>query len=475
MTAKVTPNINILLAEAMYNKLKVATNEETYYAAAAFPIDSDYYNYSNSFDSESEFFGGTDSDFGLDDQAFYFQNTSTLHRILPGGVSRVLPRVDWLKGRIYDAWPATTNYYVMVREFVSGIGRLNVYKCLFSPRKPSINAPTGSSATPITNADGYVWQYMYSISNSDAVRFLTNEYIPVPEKVTKEEAETLVSGTNRYLQYAVQENARIGSIYNFEIDSDTLKTSRDSDWQGGRIVTVRMKDSRSDSDAITQHFEGTVRYDSELNKFIPSLDQEGFGYQGLIKVIDQDGKLIPGLSAKIADGLGHGSNSTEDLNATDIMLVSRNVPQDNFLPLAQNQYQMCNLIRNPIDVSTNKVATQDFYVSCKSFTTDNISTFNINDIIAPYPSDNGRRGRIVAVDRDRIYYINHINDKEDNKFLDSEQISLDDGVNKIHTIKKITDREVIFNSGNFIVSDWKVSPLVRAKDQIESMNFILSF
>lgn len=475
MTAKVTDDINLLIAEAMYTKLKEATNEETFYASATFTHDSDYYNYSSSLDSESEFFGGSDSDYSLDDQAFYSQNTTTLHRILPGGVSRAVTRNDWIKGRVYEAWPNTTNSYVLLREFVSGVGRLNVYKCLFSPRKASINAPTGSSATPVTTADGYIWQYLFTISNSDAVRFLTSDYIPVPEKVTKEEASTLVAGTNRYLQYAVQENSQTGSVFNFTIDSDSLKTSRDSDWQLGRTVRVRMQDSRLDSDAITQHFEGTVRYDSELNKFIPSMITEGLGYQGIVKVVDEDGRRIVGLTARIASGLGHGSDSTLDLNARNIMLVARNIPQDSFLPLAQNQYQMSNLIRNPIDVNTSAVAAQDFYVACKSFKTDNTSTFNVNDIIAPYPVDDGRRGRVVAVDLDRVYYINYVNDKEDNKFTDSEQVSLDDGVNKIHTINKTFDREIVFNSGEILVSDWKSKPLIRSQDQIESMNFILSF
>ena len=207
MTAKVTPNINILLAKALFDSLKRATNEETFYAATAFTKDSDYNDYSYSFDSESEFAGGADSEFAEDDQAFYNQNTLTMHRILPGGVSRCVPRIDWINNRIYNAWPSEQNFYVLVREFVSGVGRLNVYKCLFSPNTPSLNAPTGTSATPITMSDGYVWQFLYSISNSDAVRFLNSEYMPVPERVTAEEATTLVPGTSRYLQYAVQENA----------------------------------------------------------------------------------------------------------------------------------------------------------------------------------------------------------------------------------------------------------------------------
>ena len=133
MTAKVTSNINLLLAKAMFDSLKDASNDESFYAVTAFTKDSDYYNYSLSFDSESEFFATGaqgDSEFSLNDQAFYYQNSLTMHRILPGGVSRCVPRIDWIQNRIYNAWPSTSRFYVLVREFVSGVGRLNVYKCL---------------------------------------------------------------------------------------------------------------------------------------------------------------------------------------------------------------------------------------------------------------------------------------------------------------------------------------------------------
>ena len=476
MTARVTPNINILLAKALFDSLKRATNEETFYAATAFTKDSDYNDYSSSFDSESEFAGGADSDFAADDQAFYNQNTLTLHRILPGGISRCVPRIDWINNRIYNAWPSEENFYVLVREFVSGVGRLNVYKCLFSPNTPSLNAPTGTSASPITMSDGYVWQYLYSISNSDAVRFLNSEFMPVPERVTEEEAATLVPGTSRYLQYSVQENSQLGAVYGFAFDSDTLKAGRDSDWTLDRTVQVRVSDSRLDSDLIEQHFQATIRYDSESNSFKPALTQNGLGYVGVLKVKDQDGKLLPGCTSKIAGGLGHGSDAPSDLNAVNIMLVSRNIPQDEFLPLAQNQYQMANLIRNPIDIATENIASQDFYVACKSFKVDaTTASYNVNDIIKPHPVDDGRRARVVAVDLNRVYYINFVNDKEHEKFTDSEQVVLIDGVNKIHTINKTFDRDIIFNSGELIVADWKARPLIRSQDQIESINFVLSF
>ena len=123
MTAKITNNIELLLAKALFDSLKKSTNDETFYAVAAFSKDSDYNNYSLSFDSESEFSGGADSEFGMDDQSFYSQNSLTFHRVLPGGVTRCVPRVDWLQNRIYNAFPSKDNFYVLVREFVSGIGR----------------------------------------------------------------------------------------------------------------------------------------------------------------------------------------------------------------------------------------------------------------------------------------------------------------------------------------------------------------
>lgn len=473
--AKTTSNINLLLAEAMYSKLKVSTNDETFYAAVAFNDSDDYVTYSLDDSDTSEFLGGADSDFGADDASFYSQNTLTLHRILPGGVMRAVPRIDWIKGNVYNSWPSTTNFYVMVKEFVSGIGRLNVYKCLFSPNKPSQNAPTGTSATPVTMSDEYVWQYLYSISNSESIRFVNDQFIPVPEKVGSQEALTLVPGTPRYLQYAVQENSELGSVYGFSYDSDTLLSSRDSDWSLGNEIVVRVKDSRNDSDLVTRHFDARISYDSDSSKFLPRLISSGEGYQGVLEVIDQDGKPIVGITAKIAGGLGHGSSATEDLNATNIMLVSRNIPQDEFEPLAQGSYKMVNLIRNPIDNATSRVASQDFYAACKSFVTNNIASFAVGDIIQPHPVDDGRRARVVAVDHDIVYYVNYIYKKEQDSFNDSESVVLNDGINKVHTIKKKIDRQIVFNSGEIVLADWKLSEVQRSKDQIESINFVMSF
>ena len=94
----------------MYQKLKVSTNDETFYASVAFSDSEDYFSYSLNNSDTSEFFGGADSEYAFDDAAFYSQNTLTMHRILPGGVMRAVERIDWVLGRTYNAWPSSTNY-----------------------------------------------------------------------------------------------------------------------------------------------------------------------------------------------------------------------------------------------------------------------------------------------------------------------------------------------------------------------------
>ena len=39
--------------------------------------------------------------------------------------------------------------------------------------------PTGTSTNILTTADGYKWKFMYSISASDVIKFVTSDFIPV--------------------------------------------------------------------------------------------------------------------------------------------------------------------------------------------------------------------------------------------------------------------------------------------------------
>lgn len=65
------------------------------------------------------------------------------------------------------------NYYVLTEDF-------NVYKCLDNNNNALSTAkPLGTSTSPITTADGYVWKFMYTVPINLRSKFLSEEQMPV--------------------------------------------------------------------------------------------------------------------------------------------------------------------------------------------------------------------------------------------------------------------------------------------------------
>jgi len=65
------------------------------------------------------------------------------------------------------------NYYVLTEDF-------NVYKCLDNNNNSvSTSKPLGTSTSPITTADGYVWKFMYNVPINLRSKFLSEDQMPV--------------------------------------------------------------------------------------------------------------------------------------------------------------------------------------------------------------------------------------------------------------------------------------------------------
>lgn len=131
-------------------------------------------------------------------------------------VRLVTNRYDWTNDRTYSRYSdseeifksntyQTNPFYVLTSDY-------RVYKCIS-------NGPAGSTVEPnhtnthlqTPNADGYVWQFMYQLSEED-FDFLTDDYMPVSVAGSTEKI-----GTIEYLQRESQENAKPGGISHIEL------------------------------------------------------------------------------------------------------------------------------------------------------------------------------------------------------------------------------------------------------------------
>ena len=140
-------------------------------------------------------------------------NTSYTHwkdmiaakKVASSDVSHVVTRHNWALGNHYVMYDHTETMTNLLSErtgqtISTGTGTLypvyvmnsnfNVYKCLHNNKsvagvpQPSTVEPTAVTTTagaPAALGDGYVWKYMYSISASDALKFVTSGYIPVKQ------------------------------------------------------------------------------------------------------------------------------------------------------------------------------------------------------------------------------------------------------------------------------------------------------
>ncbi len=124
-----------------------------------------------------------------------------MKKVVGSNVTFSVPRYNWESGEVYVRYDDqntfnTGRFYVLTDEF-------NVYKCIDNNTAlASTVKPTGTLNTVFTTSDGYKWKYMYSISAPDAVKFLSNEYMPVKR----------LSSNDGSLQWQVQQAAIDGSI-----------------------------------------------------------------------------------------------------------------------------------------------------------------------------------------------------------------------------------------------------------------------
>ena len=132
----------------------------------------------------------------IGDEFYHFDDLLAAKRVTSSDVSIAIPRRNWATGTVYDYYrhdygnritggtttqaanSGATNlfdatFYVMSSTF-------NVYKVLDNNgNAQSTVEPTGTSTSILTTGDGYKWKFMYSLSASQQVNFLSTDFMAV--------------------------------------------------------------------------------------------------------------------------------------------------------------------------------------------------------------------------------------------------------------------------------------------------------
>jgi hypothetical protein len=116
-----------------------------------------------------------------------YQNMIAGKRVSNADIALVIRNIPYVSSVVYDMYDdkddelLIKNYYVITEEG----SYFHVYKCLdnnmgaVSSVQPDFSHITGSNTIVYQTSDGYRWKYMYSVSDSQELKFGTSDYFPV--------------------------------------------------------------------------------------------------------------------------------------------------------------------------------------------------------------------------------------------------------------------------------------------------------
>lgn len=128
-----------------------------------------------------------------------------------------VPRYNWSFGAVYSAYSDNVAGYPLSPYYVITEDNA-VYICIKQSKtggipNPSSVKPTGTSTTPFTTSDGYIWKFLYTIGTLNASKFLTANYMPV-QKIDTVDSDSLAVEIE---QKTIQDAAIPGEISGLRI------------------------------------------------------------------------------------------------------------------------------------------------------------------------------------------------------------------------------------------------------------------
>ena len=359
-------------------------------------------------------------------------------RITTADVTHAIPRYDWTSGTVYDRYDdqdtnllESDDFYVITEDY-------NVYKVLGNAGgTASTTKPTGVSTTPFTAADGYVWKYMYTVTTAKALKFLTNDYIPV---------QTLASddGTD---QWDVQAAAIDGGVHVVNV------TAGGSAYGSAPAVTIA-----GDGTGATANSTITAGVVTAV-----TITNPGTGYTRA-QVTFASGAAA--ATAVISPKGGHGSNAVEELGGKYIMLNVRLDGTESNTFSTANEFRQVGIVRDPyLYGTTTRAVASSFRQSFKYQLSSISGTFTLDETI----TSGSNTASVVEFTTPNLFTTLPLNLPFANTASVSGGTSAASG-----TIAVITTPGLQPYSGDIIYVENRV-PISRASDQIEDVKLIIQF
>ena len=424
----------------------------------------------------------------IQDEFYVFDDLLAAKKIAGSDVSYVIPRRNWTTSTVYDYYrPDYGNRITGTTSTLtsnSGASNLfdstfyvisssyNVYKCLDNnSNAASTVEPTGTSTSVLTTGDGYKWKYMYTLSASQQVNFLSTDFMAVSTNSTVSAA-------------AVDGAVRIVKI-----------KSAGTGGTNGTFTSIPVRGNGSSGTVTVTVSGGTVTAVTVTNV--------GSGYTfGYIRNADIVSAGATGLTGSELDVMiepkgGHGYDAVKELGGYYVMLNvnfegSESSNSGDFT--TANDFRRVILIRDPKSGGSASSATTLRGLKAVRFAASPApGTFQVDEKITQ--ATTGAVGKVVEWDATNriLYYIQtRFNDEgvdssgNRTSFSSTYVITgttssatgtpngTTETVDSVIFTSGYASSEIDANTGDVIYIENR-SPITRASDQTENVKLIIEF
>lgn len=376
-------------------------------------------------------------------------------RLFGGDIQHVIPRINWTSNTSYSAYDHTnpnlldgnTNFYVMNSDF-------SVYKCIANANGAvSTSEPTSVNPEIVSiTGDGYYWKYMYTLNDSEKLRFLTDDYIPV-------KTIALDDGSQ---QWQVQNNAIEGSI------ESILLTNGGSGYMNVSNVVLTVSGDGSGATA-------TVTLNTSSNSVNSiTITEAGSGYSYASVSITDRGAEGSGATARaiISPPGGHGKDPLYELGGRNILINGRlRYDEEGKFPVT-NEVRQVSLLVSPKIFGTANVMSNTAFLQAQTITLVGSGEYVADELVYQGASLDASTysARVANWDssNNKMTVINSTGDI-------SAAVSLV-GANSLvtRTVSGVVERELKNYSGKIVYVD-NLEPITRSQDQIEEFRILVKF
>ncbi len=325
--------------------------------------------------------------------------------IASSDITYALPRRNWTNGTTYDMYKhdisssststsGASNIYDSTFYFLTSDNR--VYKVLDNNAGTAYSGsePTSESTSPFA-LGGYVLKYMYSITSSEAAKYLTSDFMPVSTDSTVSAAAT--DGKIESLSITAGSGYTNGTYY-AAVYGDGTSAGTSS----GAIVRITVSGGAIASFGLTAGTDttihsggagytyGSVNLGSSYtfsDSGLSSSSSMGSGSGGAVDVI-------------ISPKNGHGNDAVIELGGHYVMTATTLTQAENDDVTTANDFRQVGIVVDPTTYGTTTVATsstarQTFIVKMSSSS----GTFEVDEKISQ--ASTGAVGKVVEWDSTR--------------------------------------------------------------------------